>query len=225
MESKFHWQRIRNQVPGIRNPQLGFRNPSLSRLPYIRWNLTTVLFTSKLTRMIILHLLVKWLLSSNLSLFLLIRQLLCPALIQLLGSPLTDLNKRPKANTQFQEEINRGGRGIGNFAKSTAIVGPIPRTIYNIATELLRLVGPLAAMRPVLESLFHRIILYPPAQQRTEALRALKEVWWTFSSQRNTQQIIPFYLEGFRLRSPLSVEKKDWRKIILTLYKRQAIYA
>ena len=124
-----------------------------------------------------LHLLVKCLLSSNLSLFLLIRQLLCPALIQLLGSPLTDLNKRPKANTQFQEEINRGGRGIGNFAKSTATVGPIPRTIYNIATELLRLVGPLAAMRPVLESLFHRIILYPPAQQRTEALRALKEVW------------------------------------------------
>lgn len=106
------------------------------------------------------------------------RQLLCPALIQLLGSPLTDLNKRPKTVTQFPEEINRGGRGTGNFAKSTSIVGPIPRTIYNIATELLRLVGPLAAMRPVLESLFHRIILYPPAQQRTEALKALKEVQW-----------------------------------------------
>lgn len=56
-------------------------------------------------------------------------------------------------------------------------MGPIPRTIYNIATELLRLVGPLAAMRPVLESLFHRIILYPPAQQRAEALKALKEVY------------------------------------------------
>lgn len=106
------------------------------------------------------------------------RQLLCPALIQLLGSPLTDLNKRPKSVTPFPEEINRGGRGTGNFAKSSSIVGPIPRTIYNIATELLRLVGPLAAMRPVLESLFHRIILYPPAQQRTEALKALKEVQW-----------------------------------------------
>lgn len=106
------------------------------------------------------------------------RQLLCPALIQLLGSPLNDLNKRPKTVTPFPEEINRGGRGTGNFAKSSSVVGPIPRTIYNIATELLRLVGPLAAMRPVLESLFHRIILYPPAQQRAEALKALKEVQW-----------------------------------------------
>ena len=109
------------------------------------------------------------------------RQLLCPALIQLLGSPLNDLNKRPKTVTPFpSEEINRGGRGTGNFAKSASVVGPIPRTIYNIATELLRLVGPLAAMRPVLESLFHRIILYPPAQQRAEALKALKEVQWIF---------------------------------------------
>jgi len=106
------------------------------------------------------------------------RQLLCPALIQLLGSPLNDLNKRPKTVTPFPEEINRGGRGTGNFAKSSSVVGPIPRTIYNIATELLRLVGSLAAMRPVLESLFHRIILYPPAQQRAEALKALKEVQW-----------------------------------------------
>lgn len=102
-------------------------------------------------------------------------QLLCPALIQLLGSPITDLNKRSKTVNQFPEDINRGGRGTGNFAKSSSVVGPIPRTIYNIATELLRLVGPLAAMRPVLESLFHRIILYPPAQQRAEALKALKE--------------------------------------------------
>ena len=104
------------------------------------------------------------------------RQLLCPALIQLLGSPITDLTKRSKTITHFPEEINRGGRGTGNFAKSSTVMGPIPRTIYNIATELLRLVGPLAAMRPVLESLFHRIILYPPVQQRAEALKALKEV-------------------------------------------------
>jgi len=103
-------------------------------------------------------------------------QLLCPALIQLLGSPITDLSKKGKSISGSSEDINRGGRGSGNFPKASPVVGPIPRTIYNIANELLRLIGPLAAMRPVLESLFHRIILYPPAHQRTEALKALKEV-------------------------------------------------
>ena len=29
-ESKFHWQRIRNPVPGIRNPRRGIQNPTLS---------------------------------------------------------------------------------------------------------------------------------------------------------------------------------------------------
>ncbi|EDO36388.1 predicted protein [Nematostella vectensis] len=103
-------------------------------------------------------------------------QLLCPALIQLLGSPITDLNKKHKL-AGSTEDINRGGRGSGNFPKVSPVVGPVPRTIYNIANELLRLVGPLAAMRPVLESLFHRIILYPPTYQRTEALKALKEIF------------------------------------------------
>ena len=36
--------------------------------------------------------------------------------------------------------------------------------------------------------------------------------------------MIPFYLEGFLLWSPLSVEKRDWRKIILALYNTQVIY-
>lgn len=97
-------------------------------------------------------------------------------MIQLLGSPMTDLNRKSKSGTGSTEDINRGGRGSGGFPKASPVVGPIPRTIYNIANELLRIIGPLAAMRPVLESLFHRIILYPPAHQRTEALKAIKEV-------------------------------------------------
>ena len=114
------------------------------------------------------------------------RQLLCPALIQLLGSPMTDLSRKPKPNGGYADEIHRGGRGTGGFPKASPVVGPISRTIYNIATELLRLVGPVAAMRPVLESLFHRIILYPPPQHRTEALKALKEVR-KFITARNVQ--------------------------------------
>ena len=89
---------------------------------------------------------------------------------------MTDLNRKTKPNSPYAEEIYRGGRGTGSFSKASQVIGPISRIIYNIATELLRLVGPVAAMRPVLESMFHRIILYPPPQQRTEALKALKEV-------------------------------------------------
>ena len=49
------------------------------------------------------------------------------------------------------------------------------RNIYAIAGELLRLVGCLSSMRPVLQSMFHRILLFPPPNYRLEALRAVNE--------------------------------------------------
>ena len=33
LESKFHWLKIRNPIPGIRNPLRGIRNPRLSWIP------------------------------------------------------------------------------------------------------------------------------------------------------------------------------------------------
>lgn len=55
-------------------------------------------------------------------------------------------------------------------------MAPVVRTVCYIAAELVRLVSCVESMKPVLQSLYHRILLYPPPQHRTEAIRIMKEV-------------------------------------------------
>ena len=101
------------------------------------------------------------------------RQDLCPSLVQLLGSPLSDVGKRSKqAGSSSFNDDGRGIRGPGRNLTQA----PIAKSVYSIAGELVRLVGPMASLRSTLESLFHRIILYPPPQHRLEALKVIKEV-------------------------------------------------
>lgn len=72
--------------------------------------------------------------------------------------------------------VSDHGRGSGCSSTAPALSGPVARTIYYIAAELVRLVGSVDSMKPVLQSLYHRVLLYPPPQHRVEAIKIMKEV-------------------------------------------------
>lgn len=72
--------------------------------------------------------------------------------------------------------VSDHGRGSGCSSSAPARMAPVVRTVCYIAAELVRLVSCVESMKPVLQSLYHRILLYPPPQHRTEAIRIMKEV-------------------------------------------------
>ncbi|KAJ8360252.1 hypothetical protein SKAU_G00167770 [Synaphobranchus kaupii] len=78
---------------------------------------------------------------------------LCPSLVVIMGNPMND-----------------------KTITTPTLIGPVARTICYTAAELVRLVGQVESMKPVLQSLYHRILLYPPPQHRVEAIRTMKEI-------------------------------------------------
>ncbi|XP_045615029.1 brefeldin A-inhibited guanine nucleotide-exchange protein 3 isoform X2 [Procambarus clarkii] len=99
-------------------------------------------------------------------------QRLCPALVALLGSPVSQRLARASGRAEGQM-----GRGSGCLAHP----GPLfnnqqARAIYNVACGLVVTMGSVGEMRPVLESLFYRMLLYPPPQCRQDALKAITEL-------------------------------------------------
>ncbi|NXS66590.1 BIG3 protein, partial [Pandion haliaetus] len=107
---------------------------------------------------------------------------LCPALVVILGNPIHDKTITSAHSSICLEAdspssgISDHGRGSGCSSTAPALSGPVARTIYYIAAELVRLVGSVESMKPVLQSLYHRILLYPPAQHRVEAIKIMKEI-------------------------------------------------
>ncbi|XP_068933370.1 brefeldin A-inhibited guanine nucleotide-exchange protein 3 [Petaurus breviceps papuanus] len=108
---------------------------------------------------------------------------LCPALVVILGNPIHDKTITSAHSNSVSVEsdssssgVSDHGRGSGCSSTAPALSGPVARTIYYIAAELIRLVGSVESMKPVLQSLYHRVLLYPPPQHRVEAIKIMKEI-------------------------------------------------
>uniref|UniRef100_A0A3Q3J9L4 SEC7 domain-containing protein n=1 Tax=Monopterus albus TaxID=43700 RepID=A0A3Q3J9L4_MONAL len=106
---------------------------------------------------------------------------LCPSLVAIMGNPAND--KTIASHHRISQEVDASGggvsdqgRGSGCSSSAPARIAPVVRTVCYIAAELVRLVNCVESMKPVLQSLYHRILLYPPPQHRTEAIRIMKEI-------------------------------------------------
>uniref|UniRef100_UPI00398E517F brefeldin A-inhibited guanine nucleotide-exchange protein 3 n=1 Tax=Pristiophorus japonicus TaxID=55135 RepID=UPI00398E517F len=146
---------------------------------------------------------------------------LCPALIVILGNPIHDktISSGHGAFSAESEAALPGfsdhGRGSGCSSTAPTLIGPVARTIYYIAAELVRLVGCLESLRPVLQSLYHRLLLYPPPQHRVEAIKIMKEI---LSSPRRLYDLAgPTVYEGEVKRRSSQKRKShlDLHKIIM----------
>ncbi|XP_029107058.1 brefeldin A-inhibited guanine nucleotide-exchange protein 3 isoform X4 [Scleropages formosus] len=107
---------------------------------------------------------------------------LCPTLVVIMGNPMNDKTITSAHGGAIQETdppsagVSDQGRGSGCSSSAPALIGPVARTICYVAAELVRLVGCVESMKPVLQSLYHRILLYPPPQHRVEAIKIMKEI-------------------------------------------------
>ncbi|KAI5611558.1 brefeldin A-inhibited guanine nucleotide-exchange protein 3 isoform X1, partial [Silurus asotus] len=108
---------------------------------------------------------------------------LCPVLVVITGNPVNDKTITSAHGAPSQEldaalgsGVSDQGRGSGCSSCAPAMIGPVIRTICYIAAELVRLVSCVESMKPVLQSLYHRILLYPPPQHRLEAIKIMKEI-------------------------------------------------
>uniref|UniRef100_A0AAQ4RP31 SEC7 domain-containing protein n=1 Tax=Gasterosteus aculeatus aculeatus TaxID=481459 RepID=A0AAQ4RP31_GASAC len=108
---------------------------------------------------------------------------LCPSLVAIMGNPVNDKTIASHHGNSHETEVDPSGAGVSDHGRGSgcsssapARIAAVVRTVCYIAAELVRLVSCVESMKPVLQSLYHRILLYPPPQHRTEAIRIMKEI-------------------------------------------------
>uniref|UniRef100_A0A182PX17 SEC7 domain-containing protein n=1 Tax=Anopheles epiroticus TaxID=199890 RepID=A0A182PX17_9DIPT len=101
-------------------------------------------------------------------------QKFCPTLAATMGSP-GRVNKDKKFTYRdamhLIESENRG------FFTRPGLDGPQARCIYLTSIQLLRIAGAQGSLRPMLEALFHRMLLLPVPSNRAEPLRYAREIF------------------------------------------------
>lgn len=83
------------------------------------------------------------------------------------------LTPSPSSNRDAIHLIESEHRG---FFTRPGLDGPQARCIYLTSIQLLRIAGAQGTLRPMLEALFHRMLLLPIPANRAEPLRCVREI-------------------------------------------------
>lgn len=90
------------------------------------------------------------------------------------GEPIKFIDYSFVINRDAIHLVETESRG---FFTGPGLDGPQARCVYLTAVQLVRIAGAQGSLRPMLEALFHRIVLLPSQTNRTEPLRCVKEIF------------------------------------------------
>ncbi|XP_055389685.1 brefeldin A-inhibited guanine nucleotide-exchange protein 3 [Condylostylus longicornis] len=117
-------------------------------------------------------------------------QKFCPTLAAALGSPgRINLDKK----FTYKDALHIIENEARGFFTGPGLDGPQARCVYLTGIQLLRIAGAQGSLRPMLEALFHRMLLLPAPQNRTEPLKCVREIFK--SPERLVDLAVILYLD------------------------------
>nr|CDS25689.2 brefeldin A inhibited guanine [Hymenolepis microstoma] len=97
-------------------------------------------------------------------------QRMCPMLMWFLSNPKQE--KTITSTSDFQSG-DKQTMGTASSVAPPMLSSEALKTVYDIVIDLTFLVGPIGELRPMLETLFHKMLLYPPPTFRQNALNSV----------------------------------------------------